>query len=96
MRQSILLTILLGSLLGCQSLPPPPKGEIYVMDISNNVAQCVPIEPSLVDQLYFVKGGCPAIPISKMDNFLAISPDTWQSIQGYIVKLKNLASQRCE
>lgn len=90
--QLALLTIILFS-LSCASLPPPPQGDTCIIDIKNNDAICVPISSAIEREHVSPSDGTHRIWIRDMDNYVAFSPETWGSIEAYILKLKDRAGQ---
>lgn len=80
-------------LINCASLPPPPEGELCIMQTATSNAACVPItkkiqsmmnkEPMPLDDSHLVN-------FSEMNKWVAFSPETWANIEAYILKIKTM------
>lgn len=77
--------ILLLSLSSCAGLPPNPTGELCSLSTKEQVADCVSLEDTL--------DGKPSMaivqPLSGMENWVLMSPETFAHIQAYIVQLRS-------
>lgn len=82
-------------LISCASLPPAPEGNICVMDIKNNQADCATIT-AVVQANGQSAQGTSVVQIKDMDNWIAVSPSTWAAIQTYIGDLKQIAGDKCQ
>lgn len=89
-----LITLL--ALSGCQSLPPPPVGDLCILNVEEGTAICVPIKAAVRRGTVSLIDGTSMIPISEMHNYVAESPETWAEIERYILQLKALAQKRCQ
>lgn len=83
-------------LSGCQSLPPPPKGDTCIVDVQAGGADCVSISQAVKLMRVDSQDMDSFVPFADMDNYVAFSPDSWAAIQAYIGKLKLLAQQKCQ
>lgn len=96
MRRMLLTTILSAVALlesGCQSLPPPPKGNTCIGDVARGGVDCVPISRAVRHQAVLKADANSFIPWAQMDNWVCFSPTSWQNIQVYIGEVKNLANE---
>lgn len=91
----LVISIIIPFLVSCASLPPPPIGDTCIIDIDNNDAVCVPISSAIQREHVTAADGTHYIWIRDMDGYVAFSPDTWGSIEAYILKLKDRAQQSC-
>lgn len=90
------LTLVLMTYLssGCASLPSPPQGDTCVINAPGGYAICEPISAAVQRQHVAPHDSSNKVPISSMDNWVAFSPETWGSIETYILQLKDRAVQQ--
>lgn len=89
----VLSMITLGS---CASMPPPPEGDTCIIDATRGYAICVPIQSAIYRERIDLQDATYKLPLGALDNYVAFSPDTWKSIEGYIIKLKDRAQNSCK
>lgn len=76
MHLTKLLVILVVILSGCQGMPTPPTGQMYLH--FNDFALCSDLETGQT---------CPKIPMSATQNYPMFAPATWKNISNYIDEL---------
>lgn len=96
MRQLRALIPILLVLEACASLPPPPQGDTCVINALGGYAICEPISAAVAREHVNPHDSSNKVPISSMDNWVAFSPQTWGSIEKYILELKDRAQQTCQ
>lgn len=83
-RLLIKLAVLLGATLissGCATpggLPAPPKGNLYLHDLSANQALCTELNTGIP---------CRAVPMSQTDVWYMLPPEDFEALTNYIDKL---------
>lgn len=91
--RALTITFLISA---CSTLPPPPQGDTCVINAAAGYAICEPISAAVAREHVNPHDSSNKVPISSMDNWVAFSPQTWGSIEKYILELKDRAQQTCQ
>jgi|GEM_PF-1588082 len=106
--KKVLLGVLMSSFLlsACGSLPPPPAGDLCVINYPAGRGDCFPLSEGTKREDFYYAGiktkledppparGPIEVPLPEMDKYVSFSPATWENVQNYIDQLIRKA-QKC-
>lgn len=75
----LIISLLISS---CAVLPETPQGSFCVLDVSDDVANCVPMDPKSLTPTHDV-------PYKLMQGYIAMDEDSWVNLQTYIRQLRS-------
>lgn len=104
--KTLLVALFLVGFASCGSMPPPPEGDLCVVDVPRNRCVCFPIDGAVAEgkirsatdlkytNVVRLANGGYQIPLSQCHKYTAFSPKHWENYRNYVDALYRKA-ERC-